>query len=98
MVSACGNYQHVNAVFQSYSSGDASSAAIVAFSGKPYYSVDQIVWQIQTQWGGDREGHFYKWSGSSVDYSLPGTTPFGEHNEESGFQPMAQVQLDLARE
>ncbi len=92
MCSACGNYAHVNADFE------ASSSGLVVYSAKPYFTTEQIIAQIQTSWRGDREGNYYKWSGGAVSYSLPNTTPFGENDEESGFTPMAQVQLDLARE
>ena len=89
MCSACGNFAHVSAEFET-----SSSTGLVAYSAKPYFTTDQIIAQLQTSWGGDREGHYYKWSGSAVSYSLPSTTPFGERDEENGFQAMAQVQLN----
>src|SRR5262245_55737510 len=37
---------------------------------KPVFSLDQIINQLRTSWGGDYEGHAYSWSGTEVTYGF----------------------------
>jgi serralysin len=64
----------------------------------PIFSLDQIIAQLQTSWGDHREGNYYKWMTTFVEYSLPDYRIPGTHNEGIGWQPLGHLQKELALE
>ena len=95
MCIACGNRDHV-------SDNDArGGAGIGAQSSAPTFTIDQIVTQLQTQWGGDEEGRIYRWTDTSLTYAMPDGAPtnFGGEtpSEAAGLDIMTPGMRDRAR-
>jgi Ca2+-binding RTX toxin-like protein len=59
------------------------------------FSLEQIILQLQTQWGDDDEGSTRHWHDASITYSMPDLPPLAEM---LGYQPMTPGQEAFARE
>ena len=44
------------------------------YAGKPTLTLNQIIEQLQTSWGGDHEGCHFQWGGTQVTYSISAPT------------------------
>ena len=63
-------------------------------------SLDQVVQQLRTQWGGSFEGTTLSWSGTSdIFYSIPLVTPFDSESEENAhfIENLSPLMQDRAR-
>lgn len=63
----------------------------------PSFTLNQIIAQLQTQWGGDNEGTTRDWSGTTVRYGLPNTSPDRSSMEQAGFTAMDLTQKSFVR-
>ena len=63
---------------------------------KPTYTLDQIIYQLQTSWNGPSEGNTRSYDDQVVTYSFPTTAPSNDpdnpvHPEASGLVQMSGV-------
>src|SRR5262245_6850189 len=64
------------------------------------FSLAQIIYQLQTQFGGSYEDTYRSWAGPTVYYSIPTTAPDAQLNETAGFDGamMTSHKRAMARE
>jgi Ca2+-binding RTX toxin-like protein len=71
-------------------------------SPPPTYTLDQIINQMHTSWGGEHEGITRGWDKVNISYSMPDTAPSNDpglpvHGEASGQVAMTALMKDQAR-
>jgi len=69
---------------------------------KPTFSLDEIIFELTTNWGERQLGPLRKWPGNTVTFSIPGIVPtvvyvYDEPQEPAGFRPPGTMAL-AARE
>jgi len=60
------------------------------------YNLNQIVGALTTSWNGSGYGQTRTWSGTSVTYSMPNTSPNRSDTEDDGFRQMTLTEKTYA--
>jgi serralysin len=97
MCQLCGDALHASGI------GGVVGDPVTSGALPPDFGLQQIIQQLQTQWGGDAEGDYREWTGATLTYAFPTTAPTnfapyaGTPPEAAGLMSLSATMAGTAR-